>query len=961
MTAHLLSRRKIVSKVWRYGLVLVSCAAALVVARPNDAPSSCFFIAVLLSSLYGGRGPGILAGGISILAFVYFFLPPAHRFIVAPAEYPRFGAFLVTIVLVEILIEAKRRAEESRRLIDAQYRVIADTARYAIVSIDDKGRIFFVNPAAITAFGWAAPELIGQPLTAVIPDFRPGEPPTRAELAGRRRDGTEFPVEVSFGEVANGERRSFTGFIRDISVRKRAEAALLKSESYLAEAQKLSKTGSFGWNISTGELFWTAETFRVFGVDPAIKPSRDIVFERVHPDDRGMFSGVIESASQSGANLDFEHRLLMPDGSVKHLHVLARAAAGEYIGAAMDITAAKQTEEALRASELNIRLTVDSIPALVSTMKADGEADTVNRQVMDYTGKTSEEMKNWLPTLHPEDRMNTVRCWRHSVETGEPYDVEERIQRADGVYRWFHARGLPLRDDHGKILRWYVVLTDIEDRKRAEGGLRASELNFRLMVHSIPGLLCTNTAAGEVEVVNQPLLNYTGKTLSELKNWPAVVHPGDLPAAQSLWAHSVETGNPFDADVRIRRADGAYRWFHCRGLPLRDNDGHIIRWYNLLTDIEDRIDAEEALRASERELGLIIETIPALVWCALPDGGLTYVNRRVLYYTGGTPEALAIDGWTDYLHPDDFEPTIRLWSHAVATAGPYETQYRLRRSDGAYRWFHVLGQPLRDSDGRVTRWYGLLIDIDDRKRVEEDLRATQSRLSRATQTATVGELAASIAHEINQPLAAVVTNGNACLRWLTAGPPNLARAYEAAERIVRDGKEAGEVVRRIRALFRRAALEKAALDLNGVIGEVLHLLSGETTKRRVTVETDLESALPFVVADRVQLQQLILNLLINGLDAMDAVSERPRKLSIRSRQHRDDTALVEIQDSGEGLKDPEKIFEAFFTTKENGMGMGLTICRSIVEAHDGRLWASPAEDCGTIFRFTLPLKTNPSE
>jgi PAS domain S-box-containing protein len=505
----------------------------------------------------------------------------------------------------------------------------------------------------------------------------------------------------------------------------------------------------------------------------------------------------------------------------------------EYIGAAMDITERKQTEEALRASELNFRLMVDSIPALVSTMKPDGEADTVNRQVMEYTGKTEEEMKNWLPTLHPDDRTNTADCWRRSVETGDPYDVEERIERADGVYRWFHARGLPLRDGEGNIVRWYVVLTDIEDRKQAQ----------------------------------------------------------------------------------------------------------------------------QALRIRERELNLIIEAIPALVWCARPDGELTYVNRRVLNYTGATSDALARNGWTDYLHPDDFEPTVRAWSHAVANGQQYEVQYQLRRADGAYRWFHVLGQALLDNEGRLTRWYGLLIDIDDRKRMEEDLRSTQIRLSRATQNATVGELAASIAHEINQPLAAVVTNGHACLRWLTTETPNLGKAREAAERIVRDGKEAGEVVRRIRALFRHATLEKVALDVNEVVGEVLHLLSGETTKRRVTVETDLETALPPVVADRIQVQQLVLNLLINGLEAMDEVADRPRKLTIRSRQHCESTALVEIQDSGPGLKDPDKIFEAFFTTKENGMGMGLTICRTIVEAHEGRLWASQGEGSGTVFHFVLPLKS----
>jgi PAS domain S-box-containing protein len=730
-----------ISKVWRYGLAAISCAAALAIGLPTDAPSSCFTIAVLVSNLYGGRGPGILSIVLSALSFDYFFLPPQHHFAVAITSYPRFAAFLGALILIAGLIEAKRR--------------------------------------------------------------------------------------------------TFTGLVWNISRRQRAEALLQISESYLAEAQKLSKTGSFGWNISTEEIFWTPETFRIFEIDPAIKPSIEIVFDRIHPDDRAGVRDFLESASQSRRDLDFEHRLQLPDGSVKHLHVLARAAtteegALEYIGATMDITSRKETEENLRAREVSLRLIVDSIPALVSTMKPNGEADTVNRQVMDYTGKTSEEMKNWLPTLHPDDRMNTSNCWRRSVETGDPYDVEERIQRADGVYRWFHARGLPLRDNEGNIVRWYVVLTDIEDRKQAQ----------------------------------------------------------------------------------------------------------------------------QALRASEQELSLIIEAIPALIWSAGPDGDLTYVNRRVLEYLGTTLDTLARDGWTDYLHSDDFEPTIRAWSHSVATGQQHEVQYRLRRSDGAYRWFHVLGQPVRDSEGRVTRWYGLLIDIDDRKSMEDALRSTQTRLSRAMQTATVGELAASIAHEINQPLAAVVTNGHACLRWLATEPPSLDRAREAAERIVRDGKDAGEVVQRIRALFRRAALEKVSLDLNDVIGEVLRLLGGETTKRRVAVETDLEPMLPRVVADRVQMQQLVLNLLINGLDAMDEVSDRPRKLSIRSRQHSGDTALIEIRDFGTGLKEPEKIFEAFFTTKENGLGMGLTICRSIVEAHDGRLWASPADGHGTIFHFTLPLKSS---
>jgi PAS domain S-box-containing protein len=913
----------------------------------------------MVSSLYGGKGPGILSVGLSALSFDYFFLPPQHHFAIAPASYPRFAVFLGAIVLIAALMEAKRRAEESRRRIDAQYRVIGDSAPYAIVSIDEESRILFVNPAAIAAFGWAPSELMAQPLTLLVPDFRLTEHPAQAELTGRRKDGTTFAIDVSFGQVVNGGRRTFTCFIRDISVQKRAEAALQKSEAYLAEAQKLSKTGSFGWNTSTGEIFWTAESFRVFGIDLGVKPSLEIVFERIHPEDRAEVGNILDRARQSAADLDFEHRLLMPDGSVKHLHVLARAVgesgALEYIGATMDITASKQAEEALRASELNLRLMVDSIPAWVSTMGPDGEAETVNRQAMDYTGKTSEEMKDWLPTVHPDDQINTVNCWRRAVETKNPYDVEARVRRVDGVYRWFHARGLPLRDGEGNIVRWYVVLTDIEDWKRAQQALRASELNFRLMVHSIPGLLCTYTAAGEVELVNQTLLNYTGKPLDELRSWAAIAHPGDLPAVEGLWAHSVATGNPFDVDVRIRRADGVYRWFHCRGLPLRDDERRIVRWYNLLTDIEDRINAEEALRTSERELSLIVEAIPALVWCARPDGELTYVNRRVVEYLGTTVDTLARDGWTDYLHPDDFEPTVRAWSLAIATGQQHEVQYRLRRSDGAYRWFHVLGQALRDDEGRLSRWYGLLIDIDDRKSMEEDLRSTQTRLSRAAQIATVGELSASIAHEINQPLAAIVASGHACLRYLSANPPSIAKAYEAAESMVRDGKEAGEVVRRIRALFKRASVERVPLDLNDIIGEVLHLLGGETTKRRVTVETELERDLPPLLGDRVQLQQLVLNLLLNGIEAMDPVLAGPRKLHVRSKRESKEAVVVEVRDYGVGLREPERIFDAFVTTKENGMGMGLAICRSIVEAHNGRLWAASADGSGAKFCFKLPL------
>jgi PAS domain S-box-containing protein len=385
------------------------------------------------------------------------------------------------------------------------------------------------------------------------------------------------------------------------------------------------------------------------------------------------------------------------------------------------------------------------------------------------------------------------------------------------------------------------------------------------------------------------------------------------------------------------------------------NNGNRV-FTGFIRDISERRQAEEALRASERDLSLIIETIPGLVWCAAPDGELNYLNQRILDYTGTSAGAWVQLGWKNLLHPDDAEPTAQAWAHAVATGQPLQVQCRFRRSDGVYRWFRALGQAARDSEGGVARWYGLLIDIDDRKNMEEALRSSQARLSRAIQTATVGEFAAAVAHEVNQPLAAVVTNGQACLRWLAAQPPGMAKAQEAAERIVRDGKEAGEVVRRIRSLFKQAAVEKIELDLNEVIREVLHLLSGETTRKRVAVETDLGQDLAPIAGDRVQLQQVIFNLLLNGIDAMDSVVDGPKTLFISSKRPGPETVLVEVRDSGTGLKDPDKIFEAFFTTKENGMGMGLAICRSIIDAHHGRLWAASGEGVGATFSFTLPVR-----
>jgi PAS domain S-box-containing protein len=378
-------------------------------------------------------------------------------------------------------------------------------------------------------------------------------------------------------------------------------------------------------------------------------------------------------------------------------------------------------------------------------------------------------------------------------------------------------------------------------------------------------------------------------------------------------------------------------------------------FHAFLRDITDRKRAEEALRASEQNLALIINSIPILAWSTRPDGAVDFFNRHFQNYTGLTLEEAQGWGWTVAVHPQDLPSLTTYWRSIILTGTPGEYEARFQRFDGVYRWFLIRAQPLRDESGEIVKWYGTNTDIEDRKQADEALRTTQARLTRAMQVATGGELSASIAHEINQPLAAVVASSHACLRFLSAQPPDLDSAREAAESIIRDGKDAGECVRRIRALFQRATVEKSMVNVNDVIGEVLRLLGGEIVKRSVMVETDLWENAPLVSGDRVQLQQLILNLLLNGMDAMDSVRDRPKRLWILSKPVGHVQVQIELRDNGVGLSDPDKVFEAFFTTKENGMGMGLAICRSIVEAHHGKLWVAPQEGPGATFCFTLPV------
>jgi formate hydrogenlyase transcriptional activator len=396
------------------------------------------------------------------------------------------------------------------------------------------------------------------------------------------------------------------------------------------------------------------------------------------------------------------------------------------------------------AGEESFRQIVDSMPAFAWCASPDGKIEYLNRRIVDYTGERLETLVGfgWANVLHPQDVERTKKAWLHSIETGEPCVVDQRVRRFDKIYRWFRTVAQPLRDHSGRVIRWYGVATDIEDWKRTEEALRASEDSFRLIVDSIPGLVLTMTAEGELEFVSQQGLDYSGKTLHELKSWTTsdLVHPDDLSRVAATWRRSVETGHPagYDSEYRLRRADGVYRWFQIRALPVRDSEGRVIRWYCLHTDIDDRKRVEEALRASEQSFRLIVDCIPGLVNTRTAEGEVEFVGQQTLAYFGKTLDELK--GWalSDIAHPDDFSRVLAAWKCSIETGHPYDAEYRLRRADGAYRWFHVRALAWRDAEGRIARWYVLHTDIDERKQAEGKLKRSEASLAEAQRLSHCG-------------------------------------------------------------------------------------------------------------------------------------------------------------------------------------------------------------------------------
>jgi PAS domain S-box-containing protein len=908
----------------------------------------------------------------------------------------------------------------------------------------------------------------------------------------------------------------------------------------------------------------------------------------IHPDDLAPVLERWQVIFDSGQPGELEARLRRHDGEYRRFHVRTCRLTDEngtfikWCGINIDIEDRKRAEEALEESERRFKAILDGLPTVVTLMTAEGEVQHANRHMLEYLGVASmAEMKRRIvgQAFHPDDRPEVMRRWQYSVHTGEPYDHHARLRRADGVYRWFHTRGFPLRDAAGRIALWYLLQTDVEERRQAEGLLAGEKLLLEMVAlgQSLPSIfdalcrvldeaaegcsscvLLLDRAGATVQSVIAPGLatGYVGalegrtistgagpcgmaaimKTqviVSDVKaddrwgceGWTnlALAHGlgacwstpifslgGDSLGTFAIYRRDSGSPTPFHqsliqklvhvASIAIERtrgeedrklaedllagekrllelvagggsraaileglcrlventAGGCYcsvvladhsgarveygaapslpqtfidsiigrpintetgpcgmaaflnqqiistdlsaevRWptwcpmamahglKSCWSTPISATNGKVlgafalyhesaqtptsllqsmIKQFTHIASIAiERTQSDAALKRSEAFLAKAqqLSSTGSFSWRVQPEE-LSWSAQLYRIFEFDAFEAITLERILTRTHPDDAAALREMLDRACADGADFECEHRLLMPDLSVKYLHMVASGVRDAHGQFV-YIGAVQDVTQRRLFENALVKARLELAHVARISSLGALAASFAHEVNQPLSGIVTNAGTCLRMLASEPPNVEGARETARRTIRDGKRASDVITRLRAMFSNKHTQAESVDLNLATQEVISLLQSELQRGGVIVRPEFAVDLSLVVGDRVQLQQVILNLLSNAAAAMSSVEDRPRHLTVRTQVETDRSVRLSVQDVGVGIEpeNVERLFEAFYTTKQGGMGIGLSVSRSIIERHQGRLWMEPNDGPGATFAFSIPCQPDPA-
>jgi len=890
-----------------------------------------------------------------------------------------------------------------------------------------------------------------------------------------------------------------------------SRAELQRRWQYLAEAQRLSHSGTFGWKVSSGELVWSDETYRILGFTRETNPTLDLVFDRVHPEDLDRVRQLSDRAAQNGMDLDVEHRILLPDGVIKYVHAVAHAGRDdsgnlEYMGVVTDITERKRAEDERQALSRNLQ---ESKAKLEEAQRVAHighyEWNLIEGRVIwsdeSYRifGLTPQEgpvdFDKVREMIHPDDRERVFRGVDEDIRSGVHTEAEHRVVRPDGEVRTVQGIGTVKRDASGRPYEVFGTVQDITDRKRAEEDRQALSRDLQESKAWLEEAQRVAHVGYWVWDLQTNHLIWSDETyrifgltpqegLIDLDKVREMIHPDDREAVFRTAEEAIRSGTRADCEHRLFRPSGEMRVVHSLADLKRDTSGRPYQMFGTTQDITDSKRAEEALRRSqfyltegqrlahigswafnesghywsdelykiygldpqkgaptvEQYLALIhpqdrasmAETIKVMQeqHCGhdlieriiRPDGKLRYVRavavpvveegvfkgfigttmdvtehelltqelRRERAYlaeaqslthagswacnfvTGQifhlSDEALRIYGFDPSqgpvpferlyraTHPED-EPALReKFYGAIQASRDYDLEYRIFRLDGTVRFLRSVGH--HNPSGEIGEYVGITMDVTERNHAEQErdrLRQLEADLAHINRVNMMGELAAALAHEIKQPIAASITSANALLRWLAHDPPELERARAAATRIEQDGNRAADVINRLRSFYKKGAPpEREIVDVKEIIQEMIVLLSDEAVRHSITIHSEIDAETPNILADRVQLQQVFMNLMLNAIEAMKNTGG---ELTIRSGLN-SGQLIISVSDTGVGLpvENSERIFDAFHTTKPQGTGMGLAITRSILESYGGRIWATTNQGAGATFHFTLPIE-----
>ena len=628
----------------------------------------------------------------------------------------------------------------------------------------------------------------------------------------------------------------------------------------------------------------------------------------------------------------------------------------------LDLTERKRAEDALRESERKFRLLVETIPALVWRSTPEGELDYLNERAVEYLGHPAQSLigGRWIELVDREHRDATAQRWRHSAATGSSYDDIYRIRRADGQYRWIQSIGEPFCDADGRIAHWYGLIIDIDDRMRIEQELRLSEARKAAILDSAIECIVTIDHDGCITEFNAAAARTFGYRRDEVLGQQladVIIPPALRGRHREGFARYLATGEARVLGKRIEmtavRADGSE-------FPIELAITRILldgppSFTGFLRDITERKQTEEELRRSEAFLaeGQQLSRVGSFSWRVATDD-IMWSEQLYRIFEIDRAVRVTFEVIGTRVHPEDLAAFKEQIERSRRDGSDVQLEIRLQMPDSTVKYVHIVAH-CRGNRGQLE-YIGAVQDVTQRRLSEEALAKVRSELAYVARVTSLGVLTASIAHEVNQPLSGIITNAGTCLRMLDADPPNVDGARETARRTIRDGNRASDVIARLRALFSKKEFSLESVDLNEAAREVLTLSRSELQRNRVVLQSQLADDLPNVTGDRVQLQQVILNLLRNASDAMVDVHDRPRQLLVKTEQMDGDRVRLTVRDAGIGV-DPQvvdKLFDAFYTTKRDGMGIGLSVSRSIIERHHGRLWAERNDGPGATFAFLVP-------